>query len=75
VKRPPSPELPGGDARRTILDGVSSPDKPPPVPDDSDLTPEEEDEILRRAEEAEKNVREGNVIPWEALFPPRRLTG
>jgi len=48
----------------------------PPVPDEeTNLTPDEEAEILRRSDDAEENVRTGNVIPWEALFPPQRLTG
>jgi hypothetical protein len=53
-----------------------SPSSPPdePWPKD-DLTPEEEDELLRRDAEAEENVRTGNVIPHEALFPPKRLAG
>jgi hypothetical protein len=56
-----------------------SPSSPPdePSPDEpwpkDDLTPEEEDELLRRAAEAEENVRTGNFITWEALFPAKRL--
>jgi hypothetical protein len=42
---------------------------------ESDLTHEEEDEILLRASEVEKNRREGRLIPHEALFPPHRLAG
>jgi len=54
---------------------MSASTPPPAVPDESDLTPEEEDEIVRRADEVEKNRQEGKLIPWEALFPPRRLAG
>ena len=43
---------------------------PLPVPDDeSDLTPEEEDEIMQRAEAAEEAEKRGDLSPWEKLFP------
>ena len=38
-----------------------------------DLTPEEIEEIERRSAEAVAHPE--RLIPWEAVFPPQRLTG
>lgn len=38
-----------------------------------EVTPEEADEIERRAAEAEAHPE--RLIPWEAVFPPQRLAG
>ena len=36
-----------------------------------DLSPEEEAELEHRFAESEVAEREGALVPWEALFPPR----
>jgi hypothetical protein len=41
--------------------------------DEEALSPEEEDELLRRCAESEEAEERGELIPWEALFPLRRL--
>jgi hypothetical protein len=43
--------------------------------DDDELTDEEEDEIERRLQASLVSEREGRLIPWEALFPPKRAAG
>lgn len=39
------------------------------------LSPEEEAELARRLEASEDAERAGELIAWEALFPPKRLAG
>jgi hypothetical protein len=52
-----------------------SPEKPEPRDEDYDLTPEEEEELRRNYEASLEDERNGELIPWEALFPPPRMTG
>jgi hypothetical protein len=49
-----------------------APDEPGPK---DDLTPEEDEELLELDARAEEDLRTGNFITWEALFPPKRLAG
>jgi hypothetical protein len=49
--------------------------QPEPRDDEDKLLPEEEAELERRFAESEEAEREGRLITWEALFPPKRLTG
>ncbi len=42
---------------------------------DSGVSPEDEEEIERRAANVEANRRAGKLIPNEALFPPKQLAG
>ena len=51
------------------------PDAPDQDEEEYDLTPEEEEELLARYEQSIIDEREGKLIPWEAVFPPKRLTG
>lgn len=46
---------------------ASKPSAPDVLDDESDVTPEEE-EIVLRAEEAERH-RAGSVVQWDVLFP------
>jgi hypothetical protein len=41
------------------------------APDEHELTPEDAEEIERRAEEIPANRAAGRLLSWEALFPPR----
>jgi hypothetical protein len=49
-----------------------APDEPGPK---DEFTPEEEEELLELDAQAEEDLRTGNFITWEALFPPKRLVG
>jgi hypothetical protein len=51
-----------------------------PEPDEHEedgemLSAEEETELARRLEASEEAERAGELIAWEALFPPKRLVG
>lgn len=43
--------------------------------DDEVLSTAEEAELEGRVAESEEAERKGELIPWEALFPPKRVTG
>jgi len=51
------------------------PEKPEPCDEDHDLTAEEEDELERDYLDSIEADRRGELLPWEAVFPPQRLTG
>jgi len=54
---------------------MSTTNQPSNQDQDDDLSPEEADELERRADESEEAERNGQLITWEALFPRKRLTG
>jgi len=39
------------------------------------LSAEEEEELDLAIEASLKDEEEGKLVPWEALFPPTRMTG
>jgi hypothetical protein len=54
-----------------------SPSDPPAVPDarSVDVDPEVEAELDEALAAADEDRRTNNLVAWEALFPPQRLTG
>jgi len=46
-----------------------------PEEEEYDVTPEEEDLLEARYHKSIEEQRQGKLIPWEAVFPPRRQAG